>query len=223
MDESLDDKVGSTAQERRPSDTPPGEPANATAEVPAGPAGRSGRGAPPRVVRIRDIAQVAGVAESTVSRVLNGAPSKVPFGAETRERVLTAARQLGYRPISPGPCASRRADPPARCHRPRFQRPVLRERPRGPRRGGNGARVQHRARACPRAGRRGAPADDDPRDAPLRCRDDAGRHAGPAAAARRPARLDHPGRCAVAGEQPPSSSRPSTSTTGPGSWPRCTT
>ena len=33
-----------------------------------------------------------------MSRVLNGAPSKVPFGAETRERVLTAARQSGYRP-----------------------------------------------------------------------------------------------------------------------------
>jgi DNA-binding LacI/PurR family transcriptional regulator len=47
---------------------------------------------------MRDIADMAGVTPSTVSRVLSGAPSKVPFGAETRERVLTAARQLGYRP-----------------------------------------------------------------------------------------------------------------------------
>lgn len=50
------------------------------------------------MVRIRDIARVAGVAESTVSRVLNGSPSKVAIGAQTRERVLSAARQLGYRP-----------------------------------------------------------------------------------------------------------------------------
>ena len=45
-----------------------------------------------------DIARVAGVAQSTVSRVLNNADSPVAFAPETRDRVLTAAQQLGYRP-----------------------------------------------------------------------------------------------------------------------------
>jgi DNA-binding LacI/PurR family transcriptional regulator len=49
-------------------------------------------------VRMRDIAEVAGVSQSTVSRVLNDAPTRVPIAAETRERVNLAARQLGYRP-----------------------------------------------------------------------------------------------------------------------------
>ena len=47
---------------------------------------------------MRDIAAVAGVSQSTVSRVLNDAPTRVPIAAETRERVNAAARQLGYRP-----------------------------------------------------------------------------------------------------------------------------
>jgi DNA-binding LacI/PurR family transcriptional regulator len=49
-------------------------------------------------VRMRDIAEVARVSQSTVSRVLNDAPTRVPIAAETRERVNQAARQLGYRP-----------------------------------------------------------------------------------------------------------------------------
>lgn len=49
-------------------------------------------------VRMRDIAEVAGVSQSTVSRVLNDAPTRVPIAAETRERVNLAARRLGYRP-----------------------------------------------------------------------------------------------------------------------------
>ena len=56
---------------------------------------------PPRhagPVRMRDIAAVAGVSQSTVSRVLNDAPTRVPIAAETRERVNQAARRLGYRP-----------------------------------------------------------------------------------------------------------------------------
>ncbi len=48
--------------------------------------------------RMRDIAAAAGVAPSTVSRVLNGSPSRVPIAASTRERVLAAAARLGYRP-----------------------------------------------------------------------------------------------------------------------------
>ena len=49
-------------------------------------------------VRMRDIATMAGVSQSTVSRVLNDAPTRVPIAAETRERVNAAARHLGYRP-----------------------------------------------------------------------------------------------------------------------------
>jgi DNA-binding LacI/PurR family transcriptional regulator len=49
-------------------------------------------------VRMRDIAAVANVSQSTVSRVLNDAPTRVPIAAETRERVNRAAQQLGYRP-----------------------------------------------------------------------------------------------------------------------------
>ena len=47
---------------------------------------------------MRDIAAAAGVSQSTVSRVLNDAPTRVPIAAETRDRVIQAARQLGYRP-----------------------------------------------------------------------------------------------------------------------------
>jgi DNA-binding LacI/PurR family transcriptional regulator len=50
------------------------------------------------VTRMRDIAAVAGVSQSTVSRVLNDAQTSVPIAAETRERVIRAARELGYRP-----------------------------------------------------------------------------------------------------------------------------
>jgi DNA-binding LacI/PurR family transcriptional regulator len=47
---------------------------------------------------MRDIARLSGVSQSTVSRVLNDAPTRVPIAERTRERVLGAARQLGYRP-----------------------------------------------------------------------------------------------------------------------------
>ena len=50
------------------------------------------------VTTMRDIARVAGVSQSTVSRVLNDAPTRVPIAADTRERVMLAARELGYRP-----------------------------------------------------------------------------------------------------------------------------
>ena len=50
------------------------------------------------VVTMRDIAAASGVSQSTVSRVLNNAPTRVPIAAETRERVIQAARHLGYRP-----------------------------------------------------------------------------------------------------------------------------
>ena len=47
---------------------------------------------------MRDIAAKASVSQSTVSRVLNDAPTRVPIAADTRERVIEAARELGYRP-----------------------------------------------------------------------------------------------------------------------------
>jgi DNA-binding LacI/PurR family transcriptional regulator len=47
---------------------------------------------------MRDIATASGVSQSTVSRVLNDAPTRVPIAADTRERVMLAARELGYRP-----------------------------------------------------------------------------------------------------------------------------
>jgi DNA-binding LacI/PurR family transcriptional regulator len=47
---------------------------------------------------MRDIAAAAAVSQSTVSRVLSGAPTRVPIAPETRERVVQAARRLGYRP-----------------------------------------------------------------------------------------------------------------------------
>jgi DNA-binding LacI/PurR family transcriptional regulator len=45
-----------------------------------------------------DIARAAGVSQSTVSRVLNGSPSRVPIASETQRRVLEMARSMGYRP-----------------------------------------------------------------------------------------------------------------------------
>ncbi|MDB5057570.1 MAG: LacI family transcriptional regulator [Chloroflexi bacterium] len=53
-------------------------------------------------VRMKDIARVALVSPSTVSRVLSGATTSVPIAPETRERVLRAVRELGY---SPNPLA----------------------------------------------------------------------------------------------------------------------
>ena len=53
---------------------------------------------PGSVTTMRDIASVTGVSQSTVSRVLNDAPTRVPIAPETRERVTLAARRLGYRP-----------------------------------------------------------------------------------------------------------------------------
>jgi DNA-binding LacI/PurR family transcriptional regulator len=60
------------------------------------PAGRTRRrGAP---VTMQDIAQATGLSQSTVSRILNRSPTVVPIAESTRERVLAAAKELGYRP-----------------------------------------------------------------------------------------------------------------------------
>jgi DNA-binding LacI/PurR family transcriptional regulator len=52
----------------------------------------------PRPVTMTDIAEAAGVSQSTVSRILNRKPGLIPASRETRERVEAIARDLGYRP-----------------------------------------------------------------------------------------------------------------------------
>lgn len=47
---------------------------------------------------MKDIAAAAGVAQSTVSRVLNDVPGRIHVSVDTRERVHAIARELGYRP-----------------------------------------------------------------------------------------------------------------------------
>ncbi|HLY25538.1 MAG TPA: LacI family DNA-binding transcriptional regulator, partial [Aggregatilineales bacterium] len=49
-----------------------------------------------KTVTIRDVAKLAGVGVSTVSYVLNGRDDHV--GADTRNQILAAARELNYRP-----------------------------------------------------------------------------------------------------------------------------
>lgn len=49
-------------------------------------------------VTMRDVARLAGVSQSTVSRVLNGTNETIPIGEETRKRVLDAVEKLGYYP-----------------------------------------------------------------------------------------------------------------------------
>jgi DNA-binding LacI/PurR family transcriptional regulator len=51
----------------------------------------------PRAAVMSDVGRLAGVSHQTVSRVINGSPRVRP---ETRERVLAAMRELGYRPNS---------------------------------------------------------------------------------------------------------------------------
>jgi DNA-binding LacI/PurR family transcriptional regulator len=47
---------------------------------------------------MQDIADASGVSQSTVSRVLTGAPNAIPINPATRERILEVARQMRYRP-----------------------------------------------------------------------------------------------------------------------------
>ncbi|MDR0357951.1 MAG: LacI family DNA-binding transcriptional regulator [bacterium] len=51
---------------------------------------------------MEEIGQLAGVSQSTVSRILNGTPGNVRIAAETRERVLRVVQEQGY---SPNPLA----------------------------------------------------------------------------------------------------------------------
>src|SRR6266508_529799 len=72
----------------------PGSPPDDAPET----AAPTARPAVRHVTTMRDIAAAAEVSQSTVSRVLNNAPTKVPIAPETRERVIQASRRLGYRP-----------------------------------------------------------------------------------------------------------------------------
>lgn len=47
-------------------------------------------------VTIKDVAELAGVNPSTVSRVINN--SKVAVSEETRQRILEAVKKLNYKP-----------------------------------------------------------------------------------------------------------------------------
>lgn len=47
---------------------------------------------------MNDVAAAAGVAQSTVSRILNDSPAPISVSSETRERVRAVALELGYRP-----------------------------------------------------------------------------------------------------------------------------
>jgi DNA-binding LacI/PurR family transcriptional regulator len=47
---------------------------------------------------MQDVADAAGVAQSTVSRILNDAPVLIRVSEETRERVRAVANELGYQP-----------------------------------------------------------------------------------------------------------------------------
>lgn len=49
-------------------------------------------------VTMRDVAELAHVSQSTVSRVLSQATAPIPIGPETQQRVLAAVKQLGYHP-----------------------------------------------------------------------------------------------------------------------------
>lgn len=51
-----------------------------------------------RPLTMHDIARASGVSQSTVSRVLNDVTTTVPIAEDTRQRILEAARRLGYRP-----------------------------------------------------------------------------------------------------------------------------
>ena len=59
------------------------------------PANRSTR---KTTVTMRDVAKLAGVSQSTVSRVLNDVDDGIPIGEETRQRVMKAVEDLGYYP-----------------------------------------------------------------------------------------------------------------------------
>src|SRR5947209_2564881 len=63
----------------------------------AAPAGRS-RLRAERPLTMKQIGDLVGVSQSTVSRVLSGAASTVPVAATTRARILQVVAEFGYTP-----------------------------------------------------------------------------------------------------------------------------
>jgi len=53
---------------------------------------------PTRIPTMNDVAKLAGVSQSTVSRVLNETPTPFPVTEETRQRIINAVEALGYQP-----------------------------------------------------------------------------------------------------------------------------
>ncbi|MEQ8676665.1 MAG: LacI family DNA-binding transcriptional regulator [Aggregatilineales bacterium] len=51
-----------------------------------------------KLATMRDVAKLAGVSQPTVSRVLNQKDTSISISDETREKVIAAVEQLGYRP-----------------------------------------------------------------------------------------------------------------------------
>lgn len=49
-------------------------------------------------VTMKEIANLTGVSQSTVSRILSQSASRVPISKETRDRVEAAMKEMGYRP-----------------------------------------------------------------------------------------------------------------------------
>src|SRR6185437_11600583 len=68
----------------------------------------------PVTAKLRDVAKMAGVSMSTVSRALNGDQGR-SVALETRERILDVARQLKYEPNDAAQRLVRRVD--SRVHR----------------------------------------------------------------------------------------------------------
>jgi LacI family transcriptional regulator len=52
----------------------------------------------PGIVTMKDVARAANVSQSTVSRILGSAQSKIPISEETRKKVMAVIEDLGYRP-----------------------------------------------------------------------------------------------------------------------------
>ena len=71
---------------------------NVTGSKPQNGSGRSSTARPVHSPTMQDIADAAGVSQSTVSRVLTGAPNAIPINPATRARILEVARQMRYRP-----------------------------------------------------------------------------------------------------------------------------
>src|SRR2546421_315296 len=76
---------------------PPGRGAGPPPPPAAAPAGRS-RLRAERPLTMKQIGDLVGVSQSTVSRVLSGAASTVPVAATTRARILQVVAEFGYTP-----------------------------------------------------------------------------------------------------------------------------